>query len=131
MPSSDLAALLREMQPILNPGVYAFSIAPQGMDLAGLELVASMREREGLTIVAEESSVVRVGLPVMFRAAWITLNVDSDLLVVGFTARFAAALAEADIACNVIAGVHHDHLFVPVEVGPRALDVLLALREPT
>ena len=49
----------------------------------------------------------------------------SDLAAVGLTAAFSRALGDAGIACNVIAGVHHDHLIVPAE---RAGDALAALR---
>ena len=59
-----------------------------------------------------------------FRSAWITLAVHSDLAAVGLTAAFARALGDAGVSCNVIAGVHHDHLFVPVD---RAADALAAL----
>ncbi len=58
-------------------------------------------------------------MPILFRSAWITLTVHSDLQAVGLTAAFAAALAQADIPCNVVAGAYHDHLFVPVESWPR------------
>jgi len=47
---------------------------------------------------------------------------------VGLTAAVARALADAGIACNVIAAVHHDHLFVPVEQADAALTALSALQ---
>jgi hypothetical protein len=65
------------------------------------------------------------GLPYDFVACWITLTVHSDLEAVGLTAAFATALGERGISCNVIAGLHHDHLLVPVE---RKDDALKALR---
>jgi hypothetical protein len=43
---------------------------------------------------------------------------------VGLTATVATALAEAGIACNVVAGFHHDHLFVPWERREDALAIL-------
>jgi uncharacterized protein len=50
--------------------------------------------------------------------------VHSDLAAVGLTAAFAGALASEGISCNVIAGFHHDHLFVPWE---RRADAMAAL----
>jgi hypothetical protein len=47
---------------------------------------------------------------------------------VGLTAAFSRALGEADISCNVIAAAYHDHIFVPVDDAPRAMDALSALQ---
>jgi hypothetical protein len=68
-----------------------------------------------------------LGWPILFSAAWITLTVHSDLQSVGLTAAVSAALAEAEISCNVVAGVHHDHLFVPVARAEEAVAVLKRL----
>ena len=46
----------------------------------------------------------------------------------GLTAAVSQALAEAGISCNMFAGVHHDHLFVPVDEAARALAVLRELQ---
>jgi len=54
----------------------------------------------------------------------ITLEVHSALEGVGLTAAVSTALADAGIACNVIAAFHHDHLFVPWERREEALGVL-------
>lgn len=126
-PVSNLAALLQSMHPMLNPGVYVFTSVPAGADLGALEPIATFREPEGLTLIVEEGQARQADLPVLFRAAWITLTVHSDLQAVGLTAAVAAALAEAGIACNVVAAAFHDHLFVPVEAGERALAVLQAM----
>lgn len=126
---TELGALVRGMRPVLHDGVYVFATLPSAMDPASVDAVATIREREGWTVVVEESEAGRAGLAVLFRAAWITLSVDSDLHAVGFTAAFAAVLAEAGIACNVIAGAHHDHVFVPVELAQPALARLCALQE--
>jgi hypothetical protein len=66
---------------------------------------------------------------VQFRAAWITLQVHSDLAAVGLTAAFSSALAQAGISCNVVAGMHHDHLFVPVDQAQQAMRSLQALQQ--
>ena len=42
----------------------------------------------------------------------------------GLTAAVSARLAEQDIACNVLAGYHHDHLLVPMA---RVGDAIAAL----
>lgn len=59
--------------------------------------------------------------------ARITLTVHSALDGVGLTSAVAGALAERGIACNVVAGFHHDHLFVPWERRHEALAALADL----
>jgi len=131
MPSSpiaDLAALLAGMQPELQPGTWAWCVLPPGTPAGDVEAVATMREAEGLTVVVAEAAAHARGWPVAFRSAWITLRVHSDLAAVGLTAAFARALGDAGIACNVVAGVHHDHVFVPAERAGEALAALEALQ---
>lgn len=124
----DLQALLRTLQPQRQAGVYAFALAPPGFDAAALPAIATVRETEGLTLVLEDSHARAAGLQVRARMAWMTLQVESGLDDVGLTAAVAGALAGAGIACNVIAAVHHDHLFVPIESADAALAVLQALQ---
>ena len=87
-----------------------------------------MREREGLTLVVPEEQAVAAGLPVLFRAAWISLTVHSDFQAVGLTAAFSGALGQAGISCNVVAGAFHDHIFVPAEQAQLTLAVLRTLQ---
>jgi len=124
-PITDLAELLRSMRPTLNPGVYAFVSLPHGTGAEPLQPIATFREPEGLSVIVDERAVA--GRPVLFRSAWITLAVHSDLAAVGLTAAVAAALASAGISCNVVAAAFHDHLFVPVAFAEAAMSVLTAL----
>lgn len=110
--------------PVLNPGVYVYCVAPADLSLPARDILASFREGEALTVVLTEEAAQRAGLTPLYRAAWITLTVNSQLEDVGLTAAFAKVLAEAGISCNVIAAVHHDHLFVPVERGAEAVERL-------
>ncbi|WP_395065461.1 ACT domain-containing protein [Paraburkholderia silvatlantica] len=127
-PVSDLALLLASMQPELNEGAYVFSTVQADMDVSGLAPVATFREREGLTVIVDEPTALREGLPVLFRAAWITLTVHSDLQAVGLTAAVAEALTNANISCNVVAAAFHDHIFVPADRATDALTQLAGLQ---
>jgi hypothetical protein len=124
----DLDVLLRNMQPALNPGRYAFVALPPGRSVDPAHIVACIREPEGLSIMLPEDVARGLGLDVAYTAAWITLTVHSDLTAVGLTAAFARALGDAGISCNVVAGVHHDHLFVPAALAREAMDALEALQ---
>ena len=128
---ADLKELLIHMQPELNLGRYAFVSLPAGFPLDPTHIVASIREPEGLSVILPEQIALDLGLPVAYTAAWITLTVHSDLAAVGLTAAFSQALGQAGISCNVVAGVHHDHLFVPVEQAQQAVDALHALSRST
>ncbi|HKS55908.1 MAG TPA: ACT domain-containing protein [Steroidobacteraceae bacterium] len=126
---SDLSTLLRSMEPELHDGVYAYCSVPHDAAIAALSPVVTVREREGLTLVVPESQALAAGLPVLFRAAWISLTVHSDLEAVGLTAAFSTALGQAGISCNVVAGAFHDHIFVPVTQAQQTMAVLRALQQ--
>lgn len=120
---TSLATLLRSMSPQLNAGEYVFCTL-RGQLPAGLEIIGSFREQEGLTVILERSHAEQAGFGFDYVAAWITLNVHSALEAVGLTAAFATALGQAGISCNVIAGYYHDHLFVGQADADRAMQVL-------
>ena len=124
---TSLATLLRSMSPQLNAGEYVFCTLRDGKLPAGLEIVGSFREQEGLTVILERSHAEQAGFSFDYVAAWITLNVHSALEAVGLTAAFATALGQAGISCNVVAGFYHDHLFVGKDDALKAMDTLRAL----
>jgi hypothetical protein len=123
----DLAVLLATLDPELYPGSYVFASAPDGGVPPGVDPVATMREAEGLTLVLAREDADRAGLAYDQAMQWITLRVHSALDAVGLTAAFSTALAVAGLSANVIAGLHHDHVFVADGHGERALGVLRAL----
>jgi hypothetical protein len=127
-PISDLGALLRSLQPERIPGACAFVSVPDRDALGNADVIATIREPEGLSAVIAESDAARLKLPILFRAAWITLTVQSDLQAVGLTTAFCAALGKAGIPCNVVAGTWHDHLFVPLERVDEAMRALQRLQ---
>ena len=119
-PIRDLPTLLAALAPQLDPATYVFATLPDG--LAPAAALATIREAEGLSAILPAEG--RAGPP-MRR---ITLAVPSDLEAVGLTAAVAAALTAENIPCNVVAGHHHDHLFVPAARAGEALAVLEALQ---
>ncbi len=125
---TDLATLIRTMQPALHPGRYVFASCPPDTVLPADALVASIREPEGLSVIIEEGAAQRAGLASTFCCVWITLLVRSDLAAVGLTAAVAAALTRAGVPSNVVAGFHHDHLFVPADAAERAMQALRELQ---
>jgi len=112
-----------DLDPVRRPGEFVF--------VAGADPVAAeaiVREDEGLTVVLARERADELGLPYGYVAAWITLRVDSTLEQVGLTALFSRALADAGISCNVLAGLHHDHLLVPADRADEAVELLRGLR---
>ena len=131
MAERDLGRLLRGMEPVLHGLPYGFAVWAGGaLPFAAFATVA---EAEGLTVVAVLADLAAAGLvsegQVSGPGARISLTIHSDLSAVGLTAAFATALAAEGISCNVIAGVHHDHLFVQWDRRDDALRVLQALAD--
>lgn len=84
-------------------------------------------EAEGVTVVVTADQADGAGAPYESQFAWLTLSVWSSLDAVGLTAAVSRALADAGIACNMIAGYHHDHILVPVDRVDDAARVLRSL----
>jgi len=131
-PVKDLDVLLRSMRPVLNEGAYVFCSLPVGQPVPEqVRALVTVAEPEGLTVVTAAEQAEEAGLPGTFPSAWITLTVHSALDAVGLTAAVATALTADGIPCNVIAGFHHDHVFVPIDSAQQALSALEALAHTT
>ncbi|MFG3365853.1 ACT domain-containing protein [Streptomyces sp. NPDC048156] len=128
----DLRTLLSGMRPELNPGRYVFTTVA-GAIPPGVIPVVTVAEREALTLVVPLEEADAAGLGYDYVAGWITLRIHSALEAVGLTAAVAQDLAGAGLSCNVVAGFHHDHLFVPHERAEEAVALLegLARRSAT
>jgi uncharacterized protein len=126
MGERDLAVLLRTMVPVPHEAPYGFAVWPGGA-LPFLPF-ATVAEDEGLTVIANLAALRSAGLQ---SEPWarISLTVHSDLAAVGLTAAFASALAGVGISANVIAGVHHDHIFVQWDRREDAMVALKALSD--
>jgi uncharacterized protein len=94
---------------------------------SGLEPVAAVIEPEGLSVVLRRAEADRRGYAYDFVAAWIVLGAETSLAEVGITAAIATELARLGISCNVIAGVHHDHFFVPHDRSREAVEAIADL----
>lgn len=122
---TSLATLLATMSPRQRPGRYVFVTVTDRPEDA--EVLASVVEPEGLSVVLTQDDADRLGLGYDYVAGWITLQVHSALAAVGLTAAVSTVLAEANISCNVVAGHHHDHLLVPVDRLDDAMGLLWTL----
>ena len=123
----DAREMVAGMTPVLKPGAYVFCAAGE-RDWAALSPMAMFREAEGVSLILERDAAQAAGFPIEAPMALITLDVYSALDGVGLTAAVARALAEAGIACNMVAALNHDHVFVPLERAEEAVRVLLELQ---
>ena len=125
---TDLATMLGTLD--VEPRDGTWTLLTRRMPDAALDAQAAARidEREGITYVVPEHVAREQGESPRFVAAWLTLRVHSALDAVGLTAAVSRALADAGIACNVLAGFHHDHLLVPAARRADAIAALHALR---
>ncbi|QNK79874.1 ACT domain-containing protein [Nakamurella sp. PAMC28650] len=124
-PVADLSELLRLLEPELHSGEYLYCSVEEVP--SGIVPVVMIAETEGITLVIPREQAEQLGLPGIFPCAWITLRVPSALDAVGLTAAVSTALTRDGISCNISAGYHHDHLFVPVDRARDTMAVLAAL----
>lgn len=120
--------MLRTLDAQRHAGVYRFATLAADSTPDGSTMICAMREPEGPSIVVAESDLPPSAEARDYRAAWITLPVHSALAAVGLTAAVAGALADVNISCNIVAGIRHDHLFVPIAEAESAMTALHALQ---
>lgn len=120
----SLDEVLGALEPRVRSGAFVMTTLPTRADVT---VEATIVEDEGVTHVVAREVADAEGWDHDLALAWITLGVVTDLGLVGLTAAVAGALAERNIACNVLAGHHHDHLLVPLERLDDALLVLTRL----
>jgi hypothetical protein len=123
----ELASLVKNMNPVLNDGIYVFCVISEWKsDLIKLA-VCHFKEEEGITLVLKKEIADQRNLQYVFEGNWITLQINSALDAIGLTAAVSQNLTEKGISCNMIAGFHHDHIFVPSDFGRAALASLEVL----
>ena len=126
---TDLATLIRNLRPRILPATYVFC-SLEDADYGALSHtnpLASFAEEQGLTLVITRESADQEGLAYQSTFRCISLQVHSSLEAVGLTAAVTGELAAHDISANVIAGYHHDHVFVPSRHADLALSLLKAM----
>lgn len=128
-PVRETAAMIAGMDPVLDARLWSF-VGGEDPDvvfqLMGHAL-ATFREDEGLSLIVPHEVALANEIAADAYAR-ITLRVHSALHGVGLTAAVSSALAEAGIACNMVAALRHDHAFVPAELGEEALTILKQLQ---
>ena len=126
---SNLDKLLKSMKPLLHNGEYVFCVVENPATISPNDIIMLFKEEEGYTIIIEKVMADNLGLSYTFISSWISLSVHSSLQAVGLTAAFSKALADKGISCNVVAGYHHDHIFVSREDAEPAIKALKSLSD--
>lgn len=117
------------MRPSLNEGEFIFySLKHITAEVLG-NAILLFKEREGTTVILPKATADDLNIKYQSIFSWITLLVNSSLDTVGFTAKFSSELAKHNISCNVVAGYHHDHIFVNKIHSEFALIILKQLSE--
>jgi uncharacterized protein len=120
--------MVAAMAPELDQGEYIFCALPSvGAERAFAAAVGTFREREGWSAILPASDARNLGFDSGQLFRMIRLGIDSALDGVGLTAAVSTALADTGIACNVVAALHHDYLFIPAPDVERAMHRLQSL----
>lgn len=124
---TDLAVLLKSMQPVRRQGEYVFCSVVQANDLSryiALDPIGLFYEEEGLTLILRRHRADAAELPYTAVFCMITLSIHSSLEAVGFLAAITGKLANHGISVNPVSGYYHDHLFVLATQTDAAMQLL-------
>jgi hypothetical protein len=106
-----------KLKPKLLDGGFDYFCLKANCDIPK-NAVAAIKESEGLTVIVPAEKITSKTF------AWITNDFETSLTAVGITAKFAKALCDSGISCNILAGFHHDHILVPYSVKEKAVKIL-------
>ena len=109
----DPSRLLDGLDPKLHPERYSFTATSD----------QSLGEGD-FAIVREDEAITAIGPDPSGEWARISLGVHSSLDAVGLTAAISSRLAGLGISANIVAALHHDHIFVPWDRREEALKAL-------
>jgi hypothetical protein len=127
----DLTALLKNMKPQTQPGIFVFCTFDANTSIPTiLNPLMTFREQEGTTLVITRTEAEAAGLRYAFPSRLITLTIHSALDAVGFLAAITTHLADAGISVNAVSAFHHDHLFVPQDRVDEAMALLQNMSGP-
>ncbi|HLO58171.1 MAG TPA: ACT domain-containing protein [Bacteroidales bacterium] len=122
---ANFSRLIKSMKPVLNEGEYVFCSFSDASQVDLKEVICIFREKEGFSVIFPKTLADEKKYPYTFVSSWITLTIHSSLEAVGLTAAVSRALAENNLSCNVVAGYHHDHVFVARRDTERAMRILM------
>ena len=125
----DINYVLKNLSPQLNEGVFVFCSVDNVKNIKEENIMASIVETEGITIVLKKEIADILKLPYSVTMNWITLNVNSSLELVGLSAIISKKFADNHISCNLMAGYYHDHIFVPVKDSNMVIKLLYELSQ--
>lgn len=115
------------LQPVLHPDIYVYAAVDATMDIDAL---CTFREEEGLTLILKKDDAIDHNLAYQYECRWITLSLPTELEAIGITAAVSKALAAKNIPCNIVAALHHDHVFIPVKDAKLAVETLETVSLP-
>jgi hypothetical protein len=121
---SNLDILIKSMHPKINEGTYVFACVAMVEENILQKAICIFKEENGITLILKKEDAELHRIQYEYEACWITLTIHSALQAVGLTAAFSTALAKENISCNVVAGYHHDHIFVAKSDSDKALFTL-------
>ncbi|NPD47358.1 ACT domain-containing protein [Lentimicrobium sp. S6] len=128
-PELDINYVLKNLSPQLKKGVFVFCSIDHVKNIKEENIMASIVETEGRTIVLKKEIADSLKLPYSVTMNWITLNVNSSLELVGLSAIISKKFTDHHISCNLMAGYYHDHIFVPEEDSNMAIKLLHELSQ--
>jgi len=129
MPSEEERMVpFSSLAPVLDAEVYTFATVSETESQKLNRPLGFFREAEGISLICLLSEAQAKGLKHEGEFKKISLSINSSLHAVGLTARVSTALADCEIACNVVAGFYHDHFFVPSARADEAMKILSGLK---
>jgi hypothetical protein len=126
--TTELQEMLQTIEVSCDNVEYGFTTVPKSLHISTNEVLGSIQEEEGVTILATKAYMEDKGI--IFEGPFAKLIVQASVPIgfIRFTAALAGKLADKGVPANIVSAYNHNIIFIPYDLREQAAATIEELK---